>query len=291
MEAKLDRTGQDVGNILKLEHVNITIPDQSLATLYYVAGLGLTRDPYIMVSTNNMWINVGRSQFHLPTAAKPQNVRGCTGIIVPDRKQLLDRLAAVKKHLDGSKFECREGNDFVETQSPFGDRIRCHFPDPARFGRQKLGMPYVEFDVPQGAAPGIARFYQEIMGAPSRVHTNGGGPVAHVQSGADQELLFRETDKPIPDYDGHHIQIYIKDFTGPYKKLGALDLISMENGEHEYRFTDIIDLDSRKVLFKVEHETRSSRHPLMGRPLVNRNPAQTNTAYMPGHDAAEWFLV
>ena len=85
MEAKLDRTGQDVGNILKLEHVNITIPDQSLATLYYVAGLGLTRDPYIMVSTNNMWINVGRSQFHLPTASR-RRARGCTGIIVPDRE-------------------------------------------------------------------------------------------------------------------------------------------------------------------------------------------------------------
>ena len=45
------------------------------------------------------------------------------------------------------------------------------------------------------------------------------------------------------------------------------------------------------MLFKVEHEVRSSRHPLFGRPLVNRNPAQTNTAYMPGHDAAEWFLA
>ena len=32
MEAKLDRAREDVGNILKLEHVNITIPDQSLAT-------------------------------------------------------------------------------------------------------------------------------------------------------------------------------------------------------------------------------------------------------------------
>jgi hypothetical protein len=27
------------------------------------------------------------------------------------------------------------------------------------------------------------------------------------------------------------------------------------------------------------------RHPLYGRPLVNRNPAQTNTDYHPGNDA------
>ena len=30
-------------------------------------GLGLTRDPYLMTGVGNMWINVGRSQFHLPT--------------------------------------------------------------------------------------------------------------------------------------------------------------------------------------------------------------------------------
>src|ERR1700691_6539911 len=100
MDAKLDRAGEDVGNIFKLEHVNVTIPDQGLATLYYVAGLGLTRDPYIMVSTNNMWINVGQSQFHLPTG-KPQNLRGTTGIIVPDREALMARLDRGEKQLGG----------------------------------------------------------------------------------------------------------------------------------------------------------------------------------------------
>jgi hypothetical protein len=290
MEAKLDRTGEDVGNIIRLEHVNVTIPDQQLATLFYVAGLGLTRDPYIMVSTNNMWINVGRSQFHLPTG-KPQNLRGSTAIIVPDRDDLMRRLDMVKKQLDGTKFSYREGNAFVDTVSPFGDRIRCHFPDMQRFGRVRLGMPYVEFDVAPGAAKGIARFYKEIMGAPARIEENGAGPAAHVQAAHEQELIFRETDRPIPPYDGHHIQIYITDFSGPYKKLGALDLITVENGQHEYRFIDIIDLDTKNVLFQIEHEVRSSRHPLYGRPLVNRNPAQTNTAYMPGYDSMEWFIA
>ncbi|MGH7088034.1 MAG: VOC family protein [Stellaceae bacterium] len=290
MEAKLDRTGEDVGNIIKLEHVNVTIPDQQLATLFYVAGLGLTRDPYIMVSTNNMWINVGRSQFHLPTG-KPQNLRGATAIIVPDREALLERLHQVEKQLDGTKFSYREGNSFVDTVSPFGDRIRCHFPDVERFGKVKLGMPYIEFEVAPGTAKGIARFYREIMDAPASVEENGHGPAAHVQVAAGQELVFRETDRPIPPYDGHHMQIYISDFSAPYRKLGALDLITMENGQYEYRFIDIVDPDTRKVLFQVEHEVRSSRHPLNGRPLVNRNPAQTNQNYMPGYDAAEWFLA
>jgi len=290
MEAKLDRTGEDIGNIAKLEHVNVTIPDQQLATLYYVAGLGLTRDPFIMVSTNNMWINVGRSQFHLPTG-KPQNLRGVTGIVVPEREALMKRLHGVAKLLDGSRFTYREGNDFVDTASPWGDRIRCHFPDHARFGRVRLGMPYIEFDAPPGSAAGIARFYREIMDAPASVQDDGAGRFARVASGADQVLLFRETDRAVPPYDGHHIQIYLNDFSGPYKKLGELGLISMENGQHEYRFIDIVDLDTRKVLFQIEHEVRSSRHPLFGRPLVNRNPAQTNTAYMPGHDDLEWFIA
>jgi len=33
---------------------------------------------------------------------------------------------------------------------------------------------------------------------------------------------------------------------------------------------------------------RSTRHPLYNRPLVNRNPAQTNMNYAPGHDAWAW---
>ena len=64
---RYDRTTQDVGNIVALEHVNVKIPDQQLATLFYVVGLGLTRDPYLMIGLENMWVNVGQQQFHLPT--------------------------------------------------------------------------------------------------------------------------------------------------------------------------------------------------------------------------------
>src|SRR5712672_3200258 len=66
MQAAFDRSAEDVGNVVALEHVNVRIPDQQIATVFYVTGLGLTRDPYIMTGIDNMWINVGRSQFHLP---------------------------------------------------------------------------------------------------------------------------------------------------------------------------------------------------------------------------------
>ena len=49
-----------------------------------VCALGLTRDPYSQTGNDNMWINVGVSQFHLPTAA-PSVLRGTTVIVMPKR--------------------------------------------------------------------------------------------------------------------------------------------------------------------------------------------------------------
>ena len=49
-----DRTPGDTGNIVALEHVNVEIPDQQLATIFYVMGLGLTRDPYLFTGIGNM---------------------------------------------------------------------------------------------------------------------------------------------------------------------------------------------------------------------------------------------
>ncbi|MDO8431197.1 MAG: hypothetical protein Q7S58_02175 [Candidatus Binatus sp.] len=40
-----DRAAEDLGNIVALEHVNVTVPDQEKAALFYINGLGLTRDP------------------------------------------------------------------------------------------------------------------------------------------------------------------------------------------------------------------------------------------------------
>ncbi len=45
MQQTFDRTAEDLGNSIHLEHVNLQIPDQRLATLFYAAGLGLTRTP------------------------------------------------------------------------------------------------------------------------------------------------------------------------------------------------------------------------------------------------------
>jgi hypothetical protein len=264
------------------------VPDQHLATLFYVTGLGLTRDPYLMVSDTNMWINVGRSQFHLPSG-EAQVVRGHTGLVISGRQALLERLASVAGKLKGTAFAFSEHNDYVEAICPWGNRMRCYEPDAARFGRITLGIPYVEFEVPAGTAQGICAFYPQMMDVPTEFK-NGDGKLARVQMGKDQYLQFRETDRPQPEYDGHHVQMYITNFSGPYRRLLQRDLISREDNQYQYRFRDIVDLASGKHLFTVEHEIRSVTHPMYMRPLINRNPAQTNRNYANGHDQWLWAM-
>lgn len=87
MEKKtFDRTAEDLGNIVNLGHVNLNITDQRIATHFYITGLGLTRDPYLNTGVRIMWVNVGMSQFHLPTSEFPNVLRGTMGLVIPIRK-------------------------------------------------------------------------------------------------------------------------------------------------------------------------------------------------------------
>jgi hypothetical protein len=227
-QRQYDRAAEDIGNIVGLGHVNTAIPRQRLSTLFYVTGLGLTRDPFINTSIDNMWINVGQSQFHLPTG-RIEVLRGITGLVLPDRAALLERLARLRAPLAGTSFDFRESNDGVETVSPFGNRIHCHAPDPARFGPVALGMAYVRFDVRPGTAAGVARFYREVFAAPADLLDEADGRRARVMVGARQYFVFRETDAPEEPYDGHHVQIDVADFSGPHARLQALGLVTEES--------------------------------------------------------------
>jgi hypothetical protein len=285
---RYDRSIEDVSNVVCLEHVNTRVPDQRLATIFYVSGLGLTRDPYLMTGVSNMWINVGRSQFHLPSG-QAQVLRGHTALVIPDRAALLSRLETVRAPLLGTQFSFSEQATYIDTTCPWGNRIRCYAPGEG-FGNLMLGIPYVEFAVPPGTVGGIARFYQEILHTSAIVGEDGGQPHVRVSVGAAQHLIFRETPASQPPFDGHHVAIYLADFSGPYRRLLERGLVSEESDQHQYRFQDITDLSSRKVLFTLEHEVRSMRHPLYGRAHVNRNPAQSNRSYAPGHEELGWAL-
>jgi hypothetical protein len=277
--ARFDRAIEDVGNIVALEHVNVTIPDQRLATLFYVVGMGFTRDPYLSVGDENMWINVGQQQFHLPTRGE-QVLRGHVAVVVPDLPALVSRLEAVRGKLEGTRFSYAQRADHVEATSPWGNVLRCYAPHP-RWGEATLGIPYVEFTVPPGAARGIAVFYEQAFAVKATLEQGR----ATVPMGQNQNLVFIERDGPIPPYDGHHVAIYVADFAGPHQFLEAHGLVTEETNQHQYRFQRLIDPQTGALLFEIEHEVRSLKHPMWGRAFINRNPAQTQRTYQRGRDA------
>lgn len=289
-QSQYNRASDDLGNIVSLEHVNVQIADQRLATLFYVMGLGLTRDPFQSFGVNNMWVNAGRCQFHLPTG-KAQVFGGSITLVLPTRRALLKRLMAVSEALAGTKFGFAEMPDHVAVTCPWGNRFTCYEP-ARRFGAVKLGIPCVTIDVAPGAAKAIARFYTDIFEAPATLIEDGAARAAQVLTGMDQRMTFREHpdgNKSVAGYDGHHVAVYLHNFSRPHKRLLERGLVTREVNEHEYRFVDIVDLETGAVLAKLEHEVRSMRHPGYARPLVNRNPDAGRFA--PGSETFTWALL
>ena len=284
-----NRSEGDLGNIVALEHVNLEIPDQSLATIFYCMGMGFTRDPYLMTGITNMWMNLGRNQFHLPTG-KPMVLRGNIMIVTPSRSALLERLSSVQELLKGTEFNFSAQTDHVLVTCPWGNRLKCYEP-ASEFGPISLGMPCIEMLVDHGSAEPIAHFYREILNAKAVTGKDQAGVYARVSVGPSQALIYREADSTDKrPYDNHHLQIYIADFSGPYNRLKARSLISREDSVHQYRFKDVIDLNSGKVLHHIEHEIRSLIHPLYARPLINRNAEQNIRNFVPGQEAYVWTL-
>tara|TARA_Y100000739_G_scaffold99881_1_gene85671 strand:- start:844 stop:1701 length:858 start_codon:yes stop_codon:yes gene_type:complete len=276
-KTNFDRSKEDVGNVQLLEHVNVTVPDQGLAAMFYVTGLGFTRDPYIDFGTFNMWVNLGDQQFHLPVS-KPQVVRGHVGVVVPELEGLLKRLGFAEKALSETSFEFKEEGDHVKLTCPYGNTIKAYEPD--KFPNMDLGMPYVEFKTPPGSSTGIAKFYSSVIGCATLIESDS----VRVAMGHNQELIYRETDEPLPEYDGHHIAIYVSNFSGPHQWLAERDLISEESDQFQYRFQKIVDPDSGELLYEIEHEVRSLSHQMYRRPLVNRNPATNFFTYRRGNE-------
>jgi hypothetical protein len=291
--AGFDRGAGDPGNIVELGHVNLRVPDPLLATVFYISGLGLTRDPYMMTGIDNMWVNAGRTQFHLPTGAA-QVLRGTIELAVPDIAALAARLDKVAAALAGTRFAVERAGEALDATRldvtcldvtrldvtcPWGNRLRCtRAADPL----MPLGISGVTFDVWRGTAGRIARFYRDVIGA---LAEDADG-TARVRVGPGQTLTFRETDAAqAAAFDGHHVQVTLADFSGPHRRLLERGLVSREDDTYQYRFQDIVDTADGRVLFTVEHEVRSLLHPMFGRALVNRDPLQSNRHYRPGRDA------
>jgi hypothetical protein len=147
-----------------------------------------------------------------------------------------------------------------------------------------LGISYVEFLVVPGAVNAIARFYHEALGAPSSVEQTANGALGRVKIGRNQALIFRETRESLPPFDGHHIAIYVAQFSGPFRWLDDRKLITEGVRNHQFRFKDIVDPADGRPVFALEHEVRSLHHPMFHRPFVNRDTEQTQQGYRHGRD-------
>jgi hypothetical protein len=264
-------TAEDVGNIMLLEHVNVQIDDQSLATLFYLVGLGFTRDPHMMVGLENMWVNLGEQQFHLPTG-RPQVLRGHIGLVTPSLDALAQRLEGVAARLEGTKFSWARKEDHIEATCPWGNTFKVYEPSED-LGGIETGIAHVELKAPEGSAAGIVDFYRTALGCAAQVIDRPEGRAAQVDIGQYQRLVFQES-ADVPDYDGHHIAVYVANFSQPYSFLSERGLITEEPRNHQYRFVDIIDPSTGEKLFQLEHEVRGLKHPLYRRPLVNRTMGQ-----------------
>lgn len=272
-----DRAQEDVRNVQLLEHVNVTVPDQGVASMFYVTGLGFTRDPYIDFGNLNMWVNLGDQQFHLPTN-KAQVVRGHVGVVVPSLEGLKKRLKFASRGLGDTLFSCVEADDHLDLTCPYGNKIKAY--EPSSFPRMDIGMPYVNLDVPPDTKAGIARFYEQVLDCTATLD----GDSVKIAMGTNQTLIFTETDAPLPVYDGHHIAIYVSNFSAPHAWLSERNLISEESDQFQYRFEKIVDPDSGQLLYEIEHEVRSLSHAMYRRPLVNRNPETNFFTYRKGNE-------
>lgn len=194
-------------------------------------------------------------------------------------------MASVAEALKGTQFSCERVSDHLLVTCPWGNRYRCYGANPALFGDMAIGMPYVEFLVPVGAMAGILRFYQSVFAAPGVFEQDTQGKFGRVKIGRQQSLIFRETERALRPYDGHHIAVYVANFSKPYGFLQGRGLISEDVRNHQFRFKDIVDPEDGSKKFTLEHEVRSLRHPMYQRFFVNRDAAQSQRDYHRGWDA------
>src|SRR5260221_365183 len=128
MAKQYDRSAEDLGNVVGLEHVNLLIPDQGRATLFYVTGLGLTRDPYLMTNVDNMWINAGRSQFHVANFHRQHSALDNSNIATEESNQYQDRSNDIVETETGNKLFEIEHENRSTTPPPYARALANRIP-------------------------------------------------------------------------------------------------------------------------------------------------------------------
>ena len=267
-------TSPEIGRMLHMDHVNFETPDHEMATIFYMNGLGFTRDPYRRADEQNLGVNVGRQQFHLPKRGEyTPPFYGIVGLVVPDIGGIKQRFEVLN---DLGKFEgtpygwLEEGNTVLMT-SPFGYRLRLHSYGTLEFTKP-LGIAYVEVPAPLGKAARIGKFYEKIVGAPVQISAGGYTEAAIISAGPQQEIKFIE--RELDDYDTYtmHISYHVTHYNQLRQILKEhSSLIGLGEGE-AFFFDKIFDPDTGELLMTLQNEVRSLYHPDFMRPLINRWP-------------------
>lgn len=159
-----------------------------------------------------------------------------------------------------------------------------------KFGREESdcrGIDYVEFDCPHSTAERIALFYEAVFDATTTYIPGeaGASDIAIVAFGeidssgkSDQSLIFRESNGEMREYDGHHIAMYVgesaEDFYQAFRNAKLANIVwcnprfsdqvqTLDQAEEEkqFRFKDIVDMETGEKIFELEHEIRSIGHP------------------------------
>jgi hypothetical protein len=200
------------------------------------------------------------------------------------------RLTPLVERLQNTRFGWSKNENHIDVTCPWGNHIRCHPSESSRFGDMDLGLPYFEFFVAPGTAPTIGRFYETVLRAPFTLQDEPLGIAARVKIGRNQSLIFRESATIYP-YDGHHVAIYVSNFSEPYRFLQQRGLVTEDVRNHQFRFQDVIDVESGRRIFQLEHEVRSLHHPMYHRYFVNRDSEQSQRQYRRGRDGLVPFRV
>jgi hypothetical protein len=199
----------------------------------------------------------------------------------------------------GNVFVCRGGGNPVSDRSWRQPVIRSSDVDRWDWVAEKYGcvsdgaecrgIDFVELLCPVGTAEKIALFYDSVFDATVSVVDQAGDgedarKIAIVSFGnvdaagrADQSLLFRETTNEIPKYDGHHVALYVgqsqADFEQAFQNCDQAGVIwvnprfddkaaNLQGAKRymQFRFKDIVDMETGEPIFQLEHEVRSVRH-------------------------------
>eukprot|EP01043_Picozoa_sp_COSAG02_P025008 COSAG02_NODE_1388_length_12920_cov_8.638122_10_plen_212_part_00 len=195
--------------------------------------------------------NMGLSQIHMPIDADtPQTWTGTVGLAY----SRVEFDAVWAKLSEQSEWKAEKISDTeIATVGPHGNHYHLHVVDDAWIGASRArgsihrgviddegntcdgddsrcaGIVYVTVNVAPGKAARIGGFYRAAFGAVPFVEQIGDdlhkctvpiGTPEHRQS-----IVYVDTEGDLPQYDGHHLAIYLDDYPGGYNASAKNGLI------------------------------------------------------------------